>query len=108
MVAGAVTVRVAALVFVGPLSLVNVASYFVPLCAVVVGGVVYEADVAPLIGVNEVAPGALEDHCTVAAEQFAGVEAAAVNVAAAGAVTVWSDGLVVIDGAATHTGAITV
>jgi len=49
---------------------------------------VYEADVAPEIAENEIAPGASEDHCTVGAEQFAGVEPAAVNVAAAGAVTV--------------------
>ena len=81
-------VSVAGLVVVEPNALVNVASYFVPLCAVVVAGVVYDADVAPEIGENELAPGASEDHCTVGAAQLAGVEPAAVNVAAAGAVTV--------------------
>ena len=86
--AGALTVSVAGLVVVEPNAFVNVASYFVPLCAIVVGGVVYEADIAPEIAENEIAPGASEDHCTVGAEQFAGVEPAAVNVAAAGAVTV--------------------
>ena len=55
---GALTVSVAARVFVEPWALVNVASYLVPLCAVVVAGVVYDPDVAPLIGVNEPAPGA--------------------------------------------------
>jgi hypothetical protein len=87
---------------------VNVASYIVALCAVVVAGVVYDTNVAPEIGVNEVAPGASEDHCTVGAAQFAGVEPAAVNVAAAGAVTVSADGCVEIDGAAAHAGALTV
>ena len=84
----ALTVNVAAVVVVDPNAFVNVASYFVPLCAIVVDGVVYEADVAPEIAENESAPGASEDHCTVGAKQFAGVEPAAVNVAAAGAVTV--------------------
>lgn len=55
----------------------------VPLWAVVVPGVVYEPDVAPLMGVNVVDPGACADHCTVGAAQLAGVEAAAVNVAVA-------------------------
>jgi hypothetical protein len=86
--AGAFTVRVAAIVVVEPNAFANVVSYRVPLCAVVVAGVVYDADVAPEIAVNEVAPGASEDHCTLGAEQLAGVEPAAVNVAAAGAVTV--------------------
>ena len=82
------TVSVAALVVVDPNAFVNFASYLVPLCAVVVGGVIYETDIAPEIDENEVAPGASEDHCTVGAKQLAGVEPAAVNVAAAGAVTV--------------------
>jgi len=82
------TVSVAALVVVDPNAFVNVASYFVPLCAVVVGGVVYVADVAPLTGENDVAPAASADHCTVGAAQPAGVEAAATNVAVAGAPTV--------------------
>src|SRR5215831_6470905 len=42
-------------------------------------------------------------HCTVGAEQLGGVEAAAVNVAAAGAVTVTSAGCVVTVGT-THAG----
>jgi hypothetical protein len=101
---GALTVSVASRVFVEPWALVNVASYLVPLCAVMVAGVVYEADVAPLILVNVVAPGALEDHCTLDAAQFAGVEPAALNVAAAAAVTVSFDGWVVIAGDAAHAG----
>jgi len=79
------TVSVAGLVVVDPNALVNVASNFVALCPVVVAGVVYDADVAAVIGVNELAPGASDDHCTVGAAQFAGVEPAAVNVAVAGA-----------------------
>ncbi len=82
------TVSVAALVVVDPNAFVNVASYFVAFCAVVVGGVVYETDLAPGIAENELLPGASENHCTLGAEQFAGAEPAAINVAAAGAVTV--------------------
>jgi hypothetical protein len=41
----ALTVSVAGLVVVEPNAFVNVASYFVPLCAVVVADVVYDADV---------------------------------------------------------------
>ena len=107
-VAGALTTSVAALVVVVPNAFVNFAPNFVPLCAVVVAGVVYEPDVAPEIGENEVAPGASENHCTVGAAQFAGVEPTAMNVAAAGAVTVSADGCNVIDGAAEHTAALTV
>jgi hypothetical protein len=104
----ALTVSVAAVVVVEPNAFVNVASYLVPLCATVVAGVVYDVDVAPVIAVNELAPGASEDHCTVGAEQFTGVDPAAVNVAVAGAVTVTLDGLVVTDGSAAHAGGLTV
>jgi hypothetical protein len=86
--AGALTVSVAAVVVVDPELLVNVAWYLVPLSVIVVAGVVYEPALAPEIAVNELAPGASEDHRTLGAEQLAGVEPAAVNVAAAGAVTV--------------------
>ena len=68
-----------------PAEFVNTASYFVPLSADVVPGTVSVVDVAPVIGVNDDAPGASDCHCTVGV----GVpEAAAVNVAVAPTVTV--------------------
>jgi hypothetical protein len=56
------TVRVAALVVALPAEFVNTASYFVPDCATVVAGVVYDAEVAPEIAVNDDAPGAWDSH----------------------------------------------
>ena len=106
--AGALTVSVTALVVVDPNALVNVASYFVPLCAVVVVGVVYDPDVAPEIGENEPAPGACEDHCTLGAEQFAGVERPPRTTPTPAPSPSGADGCVVIDGAAAHAGAFTV
>ena len=63
---------------------------------------------APAIGENVSAPGASEYHCTLGALQFAGVEAAALKLAGAGAVTVCGLGCSVIVGAAEHGGALTV
>jgi hypothetical protein len=65
-------------------------------------------DFAPLIAENDDAPGASEYHCTVGAEQFAGVDPPALNVAVAGALTVWLEGCSVIAGDAAHDGAFTV
>ena len=58
----AVTVRVAAVVVALPAEFVNTASYFVPDSANVVAGVVYDADVAPEIAVNDDAPDASDSH----------------------------------------------
>jgi len=96
-VSGGLTVSVAALDVAEPCELVAVTSYLVPDCDAVVGGVVYEADVAPEIGLKVMAPGASLDHCKVGAGL---PDAAAVNVAVAGAVTVWLAGCVVMVGAA--------
>src|SRR5271169_2387125 len=63
---------------------------------------------APAIGENVSAPGASEYHCTLGALQFAGVEAAALKLALAGAVTVCGLGCSVIAGAAAHGGGLTV
>jgi hypothetical protein len=68
---------------------------------VLVGEIVNVVDVAPEMFVNVVPPSVDCCHCTVGAEQPGGVEPAAVNVAAAGAVTVTSVGWVVMAGA-TH------
>jgi hypothetical protein len=84
---GAFTVSVAGLVVVDPNALVNTASNRVPLCATLVAGVVYDVEVAPLIGENPPAPGGSEYHCTDGAPQLGGVDPAAENVPAAGAVT---------------------
>ena len=105
---GGLTVNVTAFVVVEPNAFVNTASNFVPDSATVVAPVDSVVDVAPPIGVNEPAPGASDCHCTDGAAQFAGVEPAAVNVAAAGAVTVTPDGCVTIAGAAAHDGELTV
>jgi len=56
------TVSVAGFDVTEPWALLTVTSYLVPLCATVVVGVVYEADVAPLIAVNDEAPDASLDH----------------------------------------------
>ena len=61
-VSGGLTVNVAADEVAEPCELLAVTSYLVPDCAAVVAGVVYEADVAPLIAVNEEPPGASLDH----------------------------------------------
>ena len=66
------------------------------------------ADSAPRIGVKDRAPGAFEDHCTLGAAQFAGVEAFALKLAGAGAVTVWALGCSVIAGAVAQGGGLTV
>src|SRR5277367_4619438 len=105
---GAMTVSVAAFVVVDPNALVNTASYSVPDSLLAVAPVDSVADVAPLIGVNELAPGASDCHCTVGAAQLAGVEPAAVNEPAAGAVTVTLVGCVTIPGAAPQAGVPTV
>ena len=52
------TINVAALLVALPTELVATHSYSVPLLAIVVAGVVYEALVAPEIDENEPAPGA--------------------------------------------------
>ena len=93
---------------VDPNAFVNTASYLVPDWAAVVAPVDSVVDVAPLIAVNELAPGASDCHCTDGAAQLLGVEPAAVNVAAAGAVTVTLAGCVTIAGAAEHDGELTV
>jgi len=98
--AGALTVSVAALVVVEPDAFVNTASYSLPDCDVVVPLMVSVADVAPETFVKVEPPLVETSHCTVGAEQLAGVEAAAVNVAVAPAVTVALAGCVVIAGAA--------
>src|SRR5215831_343476 len=95
------TVSVAALLFVEPPAVVNTARNLLPDIAVVVGDTVSVVDVAPETFVNVVPPSVDCCHCTVGAEQLVGVFAAAVNVAAAGAVTVTSVGWVVTVGA-TH------
>ena len=64
--------------------------------------------VAPVIAVNELAPGASDCHCTEGAAQLLGVEPAALNDAVAGAVTVALAGCDVIAGAAEHNAALTV
>ena len=61
-----------------------------------------------MIGEKLSAPGASEYHCTLGALQLAGVEAAALKLALAGAVTVWALGCSVIAGGAAHGGALTV
>jgi hypothetical protein len=68
---------------------------------VLVGEIVNVPDVAPEMFVNVVPPSVDCCHCTVGAEQPAGVLAAAVNVAAFGAMTLTSVGCVVTVGA-TH------
>jgi len=82
------TVSVAAFVVADPNALVNTASYLVPDWLVLVAPVERLVEVAPVIAVKLLAPGASDCHCTVGAAQLLGVEPAAVNVAAAGAVTV--------------------
>jgi hypothetical protein len=98
------TVSVAALLVAEPALLVNTARYLLPDCDVLVGEIVSVVDVAPVTFVNVVPPSVDCCHCTVGAEQPAGVEPAAVNVASAGAVTVTLVGCVVTLGA-TQTGA---
>jgi len=97
------TVSVAALEFVEPELLVNTARNLLPDCDVLVGETVNVVDVAPDTFVNVEPPSVDCCHWTVGAEQLGGVEAAAVNVAAPGAVTVTSVGWVVTLGA-THAG----
>lgn len=72
------TLRVAAVLVAVPTELVNTASYLVPFCAATVLATARVGDVAPEIELNDVAPGASDCHCTVAAGL---AEAAAVNVA---------------------------
>jgi hypothetical protein len=81
LLATGLTVSVAAFDVVEPPAFVNTAWYFVPDWAVVVLATLSVVDVAPLMSVNEDAPGASLCHCTVGAEQLVGVLAAAVNVA---------------------------
>jgi len=74
-----------------------------PDCDVLVGEIVSVVEVAPETSLYDVPPSVDTCHCTVGAEHPAGVEAEAVNVAAAGAVTVASAGWTVMAGA-THAG----
>src|SRR4051812_48348632 len=93
------TVSVAASVVVLPALLVNTARYWLPDCETLVGETVSVVDVSPARSLNDEPPSVDTCHRTDGAEQPAGVEPAAVNVAAAGAVTVASSGWVVIAGA---------
>ena len=60
--AAGLTVSVAADEVTELTELVTLTSYLVPDSATVVAGVVYDANVAPLIAVNDDAPGAALDH----------------------------------------------
>jgi hypothetical protein len=92
------TVSVAAVVVAVPPELVNTARYWLPDSDRLVGDTVSVVEVAPETLVNVVPPSVDTCHCTVGV----GVpEAAAVNVAAFGAVTVWFVGLVVTVGGVT-------
>ena len=62
---GGATVSVAAVVVAEPAVFVNTARYCVPLCAVVVAGVVYVVEVAPEMFVNVELPAGADCHCTV-------------------------------------------
>ncbi len=89
------TVSVAAVVVAEPAVFVNTARYCVPLSANEVGETVSVVEVAPEMFVNVELPEGADCHCTVG---DGSPEAAAVNVAGFGAVTVWLVGLVVTVG----------
>jgi hypothetical protein len=92
----AVTVKVAAVVVAMPDALVKTARYSFPLRAAVVPTMLSVGEAAPAMFVKLTPPFVLACHCTVGAGW---PEAAAVNVAAAPAVTVTLMGFVAITGA---------
>ena len=110
---GALTVSVAGLLSLDPASFLNTARNLSPDSEVFVSSIESVGEVAPdtfppETSFHEPPPSVETSHWIDGGPQFSGVEADALNVAVAGAVTVSFLGCAVIDGVAEHAGGLTV